>query len=86
MVAALADFFGVSADYLLGRRDNEAGLEPGKWIVHSGAYQQALACGSDEDIPWAAEIPSEPRLVDRDTLLSMRRQSANREGETVWRG
>ena len=39
LVAALANIFAVSADYLLGRVDSESGLTPGDFLVDLDAVE-----------------------------------------------
>lgn len=61
-VAALCDFYKVSADYLVGRTRIECGLVPGAWIVDLDECENP---SGKKNRFLATEIPANPAIVDR---------------------
>lgn len=62
-IVKLAEFYAVSADYLLGRTDTEHGLRPGDWLVDDDRLREALAGKSRTNLPIAQRVPIRGRVV-----------------------
>lgn len=74
-IAALAEFFGVSSDYLIGRCDTENGLEPGRWIIDLDELDDPKT--GDVGI----EIPRRTKIVDSSDAMRMQREAQKRLNE-----
>jgi transcriptional regulator with XRE-family HTH domain len=66
-VAKLADYYDVSADYLVCRSDFKSGLPPDKWIVNMDLFRAA-----EVDAEWCYKVPRDLKLVEHDEMVSMR--------------
>jgi transcriptional regulator with XRE-family HTH domain len=61
-IVLLADAFGVSADFLLGRVDGENGLVPDMWIVDEDKVARAMRePGPAPAVAW--KVPRRSRIV-----------------------
>jgi transcriptional regulator with XRE-family HTH domain len=55
-IAAMAQLYHVSGDYLLGLSPYESGLAPDEWIVDLDAYEEGRE-------PWSYKVPRRLRFV-----------------------
>lgn len=82
-LVAIADLFGVSGDYLLGRTDAESGLPPNCWLVDLD-WLEALRRGEDPSEAYgefgAVAIPRRQRVFS-----SVEYQQLQREVEQLKR-
>lgn len=76
-IARIADHFGVSADYLVGRCDAESGLVPGTWIINLDEYDRPT--GRDD---LAYLVPPRTKVVTHTRCKEMEREAQERaEGQ-----
>lgn len=63
-IRTLADFFSVTADYLIGRTDQQQALRPGDWLVDLDDFDAILSKNPPESGYWACPVPPRHTVVD----------------------
>lgn len=71
-IRRLAEFFHVTADYLLGLAAHPAALRAGDWLVDDEQVERVEAGTDEPGHYWAVPIPSRWRIVDSSELARIR--------------
>lgn len=76
-IAALAEHWDVTADYLVGRTDHPTALPPSFWLVDAELVDRIFATGQLPEDPseaWAVPVPVRHHLLSSQEYEALRRQ------------
>lgn len=66
-LAKICDFYGVAADYVLGRTDAQSGLPGGSWVIDEDRVRRMVSGTEKRVLPIGFRIPNRCRVVDDET-------------------